>query len=860
MKIGLPAGTPDVSSILDISNTGSLIPKGFLGPQVALISNNQPDPITTPATGLIVYNTATSGTSPNNVAPGYYYWNGSLWVLFAISTYSAPVVSNNIYGIDGTLSGNRTVGLGGNFLNLTGGNVGINNANPTARLDVTGTGKFSSDVLINGITVGLGGTSAVNNTIFGNNSGLGNTTGTFNTYSGFNTGKGNTTGSFNVGAGATALKGNTTGANNAVFGYGGMLANTTGYQNVAIGAGAGAVNTTGFGNVFLGYQAGNTETGSNKLYVQNITTTTPLLYGNFGTNLLGVGFTAPQTTLHSAGAISSGIPLGGLGGAVPTNGILKLYNASNINAVSIKGGATSASYTITLPTALPLSNQLIISDALGNLSFVDNGAYSWSKVGNTGTTDLDNFIGTLDNIPLNFRVNNAKAGRIDITTQSTHLGYLAGNATTGVENTSIGANSQKSNTTGSFNFSGGVNALLNNSTGANNVSAGYNSLQLNTTGYLNTAVGSAAGFSNVTGFGNVFLGNSAGYNETGNNKLYIANSASVTPIIYGDFGTNNLGIGFTAPQSTLHTSGKLSIGLPLGGLGGAPAMDGAIDLYNATNANIFTLKPAITTGSYSLTFPPAQSAPNQILINDGTGILSWVTRGLTTWSNTGNADVIDGTNFIGTTTNVPFTIKVNNLRGGRIEPASNNTYYGYQTGASTTGTNNTSIGSSVMPGNTTGANNAAFGFKSLNANTTGSLNFGGGASTLLTNTTGYNNTVVGANSGGGIVTGFNNTILGANVNGLLGTLSNSIIIADGAGNQRININATGNVGIGTNTPAAALDVSSITKGALLPRMTKAQRDVIAAPPVGSIIYQLDFIPGLRVWNGMSWMRYAELAD
>ena len=28
---------------------------------------------------MLVYNTATAGTSPNNVTPGYYYWDGSSW-------------------------------------------------------------------------------------------------------------------------------------------------------------------------------------------------------------------------------------------------------------------------------------------------------------------------------------------------------------------------------------------------------------------------------------------------------------------------------------------------------------------------------------------------------------------------------------------------------------------------------------------------------------------------------------------------------------------------------------------------------------------------------------------------------------
>jgi hypothetical protein len=35
--------------------------------------------IASPATGLVIYNTATAGTTPTNVLPGYYYWDGSKW-------------------------------------------------------------------------------------------------------------------------------------------------------------------------------------------------------------------------------------------------------------------------------------------------------------------------------------------------------------------------------------------------------------------------------------------------------------------------------------------------------------------------------------------------------------------------------------------------------------------------------------------------------------------------------------------------------------------------------------------------------------------------------------------------------------
>ena len=48
-----------------------------------------------------------------------------------------------------------------------------------------------------------------------------------------------------------------------------------------------------------------------------------------------------------------------------------------------------------------------------------------------------------------------------------------------------------------------------------------------------------------------------------------------------------------------------------------------------------------------------------------------------------------------------------------------------------------------------------------------------------------------------------------------------------------------NVGIGTITPdaSAQLDISSTSKGVLLPRLTKAQRQLIATPAAGLLVYQ-----------------------
>lgn len=65
---------------------------------------------------------------------------------------------------------------------------------------------------------------------------------------------------------------------------------------------------------------------------------------------------------------------------------------------------------------------------------------------------------------------------------------------------------------------------------------------------------------------------------------------------------------------------------------------------------------------------------------------------------------------------------------------------------------------------------------------------------------------------------------------------------------------TGSAGIGTTdpTPSSILDMVSTSKGLLVPRMTKVQRDAIASPAVGLLIYQTNVNPGFFYFNGSSW--------
>ena len=64
------------------------------------------------------------------------------------------------------------------------------------------------------------------------------------------------------------------------------------------------------------------------------------------------------------------------------------------------------------------------------------------------------------------------------------------------------------------------------------------------------------------------------------------------------------------------------------------------------------------------------------------------------------------------------------------------------------------------------------------------------------------------------------------------------------------------VGLNTITPDAssALDIESTTGGILIPRLSEFQRDAIALPATGLMIYQTDKNPGFYFYSGTSWTK------
>ncbi len=172
-----------------------------------------------------------------------------------------------------------------------------------------------------GTEAGLSNTTGISNTFIGEDAGKTNTTGGSNTFIGRDAGQANTIGFRNAFVGNLAGQANSSGGRNTFIGEEAGQANTTGSQNTFIGNIAGYLNTTGGSNTFIGYaagelntsgshnvflgrQAGTNETGSHKLYIENTNSSSPLIYGEFDNDFvgingdLGVGTQMPSSTLH----------------------------------------------------------------------------------------------------------------------------------------------------------------------------------------------------------------------------------------------------------------------------------------------------------------------------------------------------------------------------------------------------------------------------------------------------------------------------------------------------------------------------------------------------------------------------------
>ncbi len=210
-----------------------------------------------------------------------------------------------------------------------------------------------------------------------------------------------------------------------------------------------------------------------------------------------------------------------------------------------------------------VDNTLIGVNAGSSVSTGDQNTFVGDSAGENNTASFNTFVGAFSGRDNTSGSNNTfvgvEAGKVNTSGgNNTFIGEDAGVAnTSGSTNTFIGVDSGLSNTSGGNNTFVGEQAGQSNTTGRRNTYLGEEAGRDNTTGEDNTFIGENAGRNNTSGSGNVFLGSDAGRLEVGSNKLHIDNDGS-TPLIYGEFDTNivgingSLGVGTEMPTATLH--------------------------------------------------------------------------------------------------------------------------------------------------------------------------------------------------------------------------------------------------------------------------------------------------------------------
>lgn len=383
-------------------------------------------------------------------------------------------------------------------------------------------------------------------------------------------------------------------------------------------------------------------------------------------------------------------------------------------------------------------------------TLMSGGGSGWSLTGNSGTNPSSNFIGTTDTLQLAFKVGNVPMGFLDSDNGNVYWGSGAGNSSSNAYSNAIGTYAGYSSSAVSQNAIGYYAGAYANA-------------------YYQIAMGYYAGTYN-SGDNQVALGQYAGYSNSQQKQVALGYYAG-----YGNGGQNNISIGNQAGYNNSYHEVAL-IGT---------------NAY-ATSENQFALSP-----NYSSIFAPLNSgSAGYVLTNDGSGVGTWqapLGGGGGGWSLTGNAGTNPGTNFIGTTDNVPIVFKANGNQVGVLDPGNNAISFGL--GARTDGNENLFIGYNSGQGSSYGQN-VYIGAQAGYGNG-GNGNVGLGVSALAENgSNAYSCIAIGSDAGYGN-NGYQLTTIGyASANNNSG--NNLIAIGYLAGNNNTGNNADI---LGTNSDA-----------------------------------------------------------
>ena len=579
------------------------------------------------------------------------------------------------------------------------------------------------------------------------------------------------------------------------------------------------------------------------------------------------GAAGPQGLIGLTGATGAAGPAGpqGLVGATGPIGPQGLPGATTIttanNGLTLTSNNIKLGGALTVPTTLisDATNTLslfgleatttlstdnfIVSDATGLLKKVPTNSLTnnWNLTGNAGTTATTNFIGTKDDVGLNFRVGGLQVASFTNSTATNRdsffigkrAGYLATNAFSSYfsgygagENALnashalfIGNESGQDASDASGSIFIGSQAGSNSKNAANSIFIGTGTGQNSTDALSSSFIGFLAGNNAKNAANSNFLGNEAGQNAiNASNSLFLGNRAGKNDAV-----NNVLTGGYSILIGQATNTGGFSNSIAIGTL----AKNRSENEFMIGSPTVPFLQYDIVNPKYLNTRDDVSTAtPINFLYTDADGkFLSAPTSALSSgWSFTGNSGIDPALNFLGTTDDKELIFKVSNRQAGRLSTLTQfrTTAFGVGALEFNTGYNNTAVGFEALNSNTTGEENVAHGLVALRDNTTGYSNVAIGAQSLATNITGFENTALGAGALTNLKSGSNNIGIGSNTGIDLTSGSNNIYIgAVLAGpsptvSNQLNIGGwiygdNGKIGIGVPLPTEKLEVNGKIK-------------------------------------------------
>ncbi len=268
--------TAIASAALEVKSTT----QGFLPPRM---TGAQRDLISSPATGLVIYNTSTSTLD---------FRSGSAWT----STSDGGVTTIGLINPTATANG---ASISGNILYLHAANATNGGVVTSSNQTFGGPKSFSSDISVYGMTIGRGKSSNFQNSALG----------------------------------YEALKANLDGYDNVAVGTFALMSTTSGYGNTAVGSESLKSNTEGLGNTALGSLALKASTGSRNTGIGR-----DALKNNIaGTNNTALGFEADV----NASDLTNATAIGNSAKATQSN-MVRLGN-STVSLIQGQVGFTAAS-------------------------------------------------------------------------------------------------------------------------------------------------------------------------------------------------------------------------------------------------------------------------------------------------------------------------------------------------------------------------------------------------------------------------------------------------------------------------------------------------------------------------------------